>query len=132
MNIFPTIEASVADAGQPQKSTTQSVPQVAVLGVSGFAGGGPAQLLLNHPRLNSTAPQFYSRAVASEDAKSTRLTDIHPSLLASPPVDHTVVPFNWDRVRESGTSLLFLATPHEQSRKLAPEALARGLRILVL
>jgi N-acetyl-gamma-glutamyl-phosphate reductase len=132
MNIFPTIEAPVADAVQPQKSTTRPVPQVAVLGVSGFAGGELARLLLNHPRLNSTAPQFYSRAVASEDAKATRLTDIHPNLLASPPVDHPVVPFSWDRIRESGTSLLFLATPHEQSRELVPDALARGLRIIDL
>src|ERR1700674_2686316 len=130
MNIFPTIEATVADAVQPQKSTTQPVTHVAVLDVRGFAGGELARLLLNHPRLNSTAPQFYSRAAASEDAKSTRLTDIHPSLLASPPVDHCVVPYSWDRVRESGTSLLFLATPHEQSRELVPEALARGLRII--
>src|SRR5260370_5258905 len=131
MNIFPTIEAAVGDAVQPQKSTTQPAPQVAVLGVSGFAGGELARLLLNHPRLNSTAPQFYSRAVAAEDAKATRLTDIHPNLLSSP-VDHPVVPFSWDRVRESGTSLLFLATPHEQSRELVPDALARGLRIIDL
>src|SRR5260370_34393428 len=132
MNIFPIIEASVADAVQPKKSTTQPVPQVAVLGVSGFAGGALARLLLNHPRLDSTAPQFYSRAVASEDAKSTRLTDIHPNLLTSPPVDHSVVPFSWERVRESSASLLFLATPHEQSRELVPDALARGLRIIDL
>src|ERR1700738_1383612 len=132
MNLFPTIEATVADAVQPQKSTTQPVPKVAVLGVSGFAGGELARLLLNHPRLNSAAPQFYSRAVASEDAKATRLTDIHPNLLASPPVDHPVVPFSWDRIRESGTNLLFLATPHEQSRELVPGALARGRRIIDL
>ncbi len=34
--------------------------------------------------------------------------------------------------RERGVEVLFLATPHEQSREWVPEALARGLRVIDL
>ena len=58
---------------------------------------------------------------------------MHPQLAALP---HTaeleVSSWQWDDVQRKGTKLLFLATPHEQSRTLVPEALARGLRVVDL
>ena len=35
-------------------------------------------------------------------------------------------------VAERGVEVLFLATPHEQSREWVPEALARGMRVVDL
>ena len=43
-----------------------------------------------------------------------------------------VEPFSWELLKERGVELLFLATPHEQSRSWAPEALAHGLRVVDL
>src|SRR5262249_5279856 len=37
-----------------------------------------------------------------------------------------------DLLKEKGIKLLFLATPHEVSRELVPEAIARGLRVIDL
>ena len=41
-------------------------------------------------------------------------------------------PFSWDLLTERGVEVLFLATPHEQSREWAPEALERGMRVIDL
>ncbi len=41
-------------------------------------------------------------------------------------------PFSWDLLAERGVKVLFLATPHEQSREWVPEALTRGLRVIDL
>jgi N-acetyl-gamma-glutamyl-phosphate reductase len=43
-----------------------------------------------------------------------------------------VEPFSWELLKERGVDLLFLATPHEQSRSWVPEALAHGLRVVDL
>jgi N-acetyl-gamma-glutamyl-phosphate reductase len=40
--------------------------------------------------------------------------------------------FSWEVLQENGVELLFLATPHETSRVLVPEAMARGLRVVDL
>jgi N-acetyl-gamma-glutamyl-phosphate reductase len=40
--------------------------------------------------------------------------------------------FSWELLKERGVELLFLATPHEQSRSWVPEALAHGLRVVDL
>ncbi|NYF80701.1 N-acetyl-gamma-glutamyl-phosphate reductase [Granulicella arctica] len=105
-----------------------SVP-IAVAGVSGYAGAELARLLLHHPRLKFSRPVFYGRA---GEMQSTSLTDLHPQLATHDgPID-PVHPFDWDDLVERGTNILFLALPHEQSRKWAPEALARGIRVVDL
>ena len=43
-----------------------------------------------------------------------------------------MTPFDWQRIEAAGVELLFLATPHEQSRSLVPEALARGIKVIDL
>jgi N-acetyl-gamma-glutamyl-phosphate reductase len=43
-----------------------------------------------------------------------------------------VEPFSWERLTDRGVEVLFLATPHEQSREWAPEALKHGLRVVDL
>lgn len=109
--------------------------KTAVAGVTGYAGAELARLLLAHPRLQDAQPIFLGRIDA--DADATTLYDLHPQLARNtfagggrpaPPV----VPFTWQTLRDSGTEILFLATPHEQSREWVPEALSNGLRVIDL
>lgn len=102
--------------------------QIAVLGVTGYAGAELARLLLGHPRLSGTSPLFLGR----EGSHRESLTAIHPQLAGLTPDQLCIEPFSWELLASHGVKVLFLATPHEQSRKLAPEALARGLRIVDL
>src|SRR5260370_9157325 len=39
---------------------------------------------------------------------------------------------SWPELKRQGVQLLFLATPHEASRALMPEAVAQGLRVIDL
>ena len=103
-------------------------PRIAVAGVSGFAGGELARLLLHHPRI-ATRPTFYGRA---GEGSSIFLTDLHPQLATHDGPADPVLPFAWDDLSARGIDLLFLALPHEQSREYVPEALARGIRVVDL
>ena len=100
--------------------------QTAVAGVSGYAGMELARLLLHHPRLTGQPPVFVGR-----EPEAVRLSDMHPQL-AGRNVDALVEPFSWELLERRGVELLFLATPHEQSRSWVPEALAHGLRVVDL
>jgi len=40
--------------------------------------------------------------------------------------------FSWDVLKQHDVELLFLATPHEVSRSLVPEAMSRGIRVIDL
>ena len=106
----------------------QQQGQIAVLGVTGYAGAELARLLLRHPRLAGASPLFLGREGSARES----LTAIHPQLAGLSPDQLCVEPFSWDLLASRGVKVLFLATPHEQSRKLAPEALSRGLRIVDL
>jgi N-acetyl-gamma-glutamyl-phosphate reductase len=104
--------------------------QTAVMGVTGYAGMELARLLLHHPQLQNT-PIFLGRAEVAGHA--TPLTDLHPHLMDNNG-SHSlnVEPFSWDLLKNRGVDVLFLATPHEQSREMAPEAVERGLRVIDL
>jgi N-acetyl-gamma-glutamyl-phosphate reductase len=106
----------------------QQQTQIAVMGVTGYAGAELARLLLRHPRLAGTSPLFLGREGAARES----LTAIHPQLAGLSPDQLCVEPFSWELLAARGVKVLFLATPHEQSRTLAPEALSRGLRVVDL
>ena len=102
--------------------------QTAVAGVSGYAGLELARLLLHHPVLKGKPPVFVGR-----EEKPVRLIDMHPQLADNNGSSHLMVePFSWEMLKDRGVELLFLATPHEQSRGWVPEALAHGLRVVDL
>jgi N-acetyl-gamma-glutamyl-phosphate reductase len=104
--------------------------QTAVLGVSGYAGLELARLLLHHPRLNGTPPVFLGRPDATGDAL---LTAMHPQLMNNNGAGSLKIePFSWELLKARGVEVLFLATPHEQSREWAPKALEQGLRVIDL
>jgi N-acetyl-gamma-glutamyl-phosphate reductase len=113
--------------------TPARAPRTAIAGVSGYAGGELARLLLRHPRLSAAAPTFLGRGGEEEVGPSTYLKDLHPQLAT--PGNHQaneVLPFSWKRIVDSGIEVLFLATPHEQSREWAPEAIGQGIRVIDL
>jgi N-acetyl-gamma-glutamyl-phosphate reductase len=105
--------------------------QTAVMGVTGYAGMELARLLLHHPQLQGVPPVFLGRAEAPGHA--TPLTDLHPHLMDNNGSRSLrVEPFSWDLIEDRAIDVLFLATPHEQSREMAPEAIVRGLRVIDL
>ncbi len=112
---------------------TKSV-QTAVVGVTGYAGAELARLLLHHPRLKGKPPVFAGRM---DEKDATRggvpLEEIHPQLADNNGSRSLKVePFSWERLADRGVQILFLATPHEQSREWVPEALKHGLRVVDL
>ncbi|MGA2907329.1 MAG: N-acetyl-gamma-glutamyl-phosphate reductase [Terracidiphilus sp.] len=108
--------------------------QTAVMGVTGYAGAELARLLLHHPRLKNHPPVFAGRV----DAKNlvhggVPLTEIHPQLADNAGAANLKLePFSWELLSTLGVDVLFLATPHEQSREWVPEALKRGLCVIDL
>ena len=100
--------------------------KTAVLGATGYSGLELVRLLSRHGRLDS--PLLLRR---SADGGSTE-----SSLELIPPMagnGHAAIEaFSWATVEERKVELLFLATPHEVSRELVPEAMARGLRVVDL
>jgi N-acetyl-gamma-glutamyl-phosphate reductase len=103
------------------------------MGVSGYAGLELARLLLRHPALAGSPPLFLGRAEGATEP----LAAVHPQLMDNNgtglgPGGLAIEPFSWDLVKSRGVKVLFLATPHEQSREWVPQALDHGLRVIDL
>ncbi len=99
--------------------------KTAVLGTTGYSGLELTRILSGHPRLEK--PVLMRR---NGDGASSDLADVFPVLSGNG--GYPLHPFTWDSLRQRGVQLLFLATPHEVSRSLVPEAIARGLRVIDL
>ncbi|MGH9616822.1 MAG: N-acetyl-gamma-glutamyl-phosphate reductase [Acidobacteriaceae bacterium] len=111
---------------------TSSHRQIAVFGVSGYAGAELARLLLHHPRLRGHAPVFFGRP-EEENGARIALTDLHPQLADNNGAGSVMVePFRWDALSKRKVDVVFLATPHEQSRAWAPKLLEHGMRVIDL
>jgi N-acetyl-gamma-glutamyl-phosphate reductase len=124
---------SIENTGVRPRNNKATAPRTAIVGVSGYAGAELARLLLRHPKLQDATPTFLGRAGESEVGPSTYLEDLHPQLATAG--DHhanEVLPFSWQRIVDSGIEVLFLATPHEQSREWVPEAIAQGIKVIDL
>jgi N-acetyl-gamma-glutamyl-phosphate reductase len=91
-------------------------------------------LLVHHPRLKEKPPVFAGRVDAKDAERGgVPLEEIHPHLADNNGSRSLrVEPFSWERLAEHGVEVLFLATPHEQSREWVPEALKHGLRVIDL
>jgi N-acetyl-gamma-glutamyl-phosphate reductase len=100
--------------------------KTAVLGATGYSGLELTRLLLRHPRLEK--PALLRRQSAADGASN--LAEIFPSLSGNG--RYPLQPLSWPAVKQQGIELLFLATPHEASRLLMPEAIAQGLRVIDL
>jgi N-acetyl-gamma-glutamyl-phosphate reductase len=108
--------------------------QTAVVGVTGYAGGELARLLLRHPLLKGVPPVFAGRIESHDAARGgVPLIEIHPQLGDNNGSgSFKLEPFSWELLAERSVKVLFLATPHEQSRSWVPQALDRGLRVIDL
>ena len=102
--------------------------KTAVLGATGYSGLELTRLLTRHPQVEK--PLLLRRGTGSDEANhgSAGL----PVVSSNGNGHLRVAPFSWPALQQHGTELLFLATPHVVSRELAPEALARGLRVVDL
>ncbi len=102
----------------------------AVLGATGYSGLELARILERHPRLEK--PLLLRRDSAGDAASDAPkdLAEIFPELSGNG--GHPLRPLSWPELKRQGVQLLFLATPHEASRSLVPEAIAQGLRVIDL
>ena len=98
----------------------------AVLGASGYSGLELTRILERHPRLEK--PLLFRRENGSDGA--TDLAEVFPELSGNG--GYPLRPLSWPELKRQGVQLLFLATPHEASRSLVPEAIAQGLRVIDL
>ena len=117
--------------------------KVAVLGATGYSGLELTRLLLRHPRVDKPVllkrpesenphPSLKGKdgAPASNGNGHVNLADIFPVLSGNG--GYPLEPLSWTSLKQKGIDLLFLATPHEVSRSLVPEAVAQGIRVIDL
>jgi len=100
--------------------------KTAVLGATGYSGLELTKILLRHPRVEK--PVLLRRA--SDNGVAADLADVFPALSGNG--GYPLHSLSWPALKQQGVKLLFLATPHEVSRSLAPEALANGIRVIDL
>ena len=103
-----------------------SLLQPAVFGATGYSGFELVRLLARHPGVKK--PLLLKRQ--NDHSGLADLSDAYPQLAGN-----GGFPFeglSWQRLKDAGVDVLFLATPHEFSRELAPEAMAQGLRVVDL
>jgi N-acetyl-gamma-glutamyl-phosphate reductase len=98
----------------------------AVLGASGYSGLELTRILERHPRLER--PVLLRREGGSDGAVD--LAEVFPELSGNG--GYPLRALSWQELKRQGVQLLFLATPHEASRSLVPEAIAQGLRVIDL
>ena len=115
--------------------------KVAVLGATGYSGMELTRILLRHPKVDT--PVLLRRSDNSHPTKNAldgppsesgnghvNLADMFPALSGNG--SYPLEPLSWSSLKQKGVDLLFLATPHEVSRSLVPEAVAQGIRVVDL
>jgi N-acetyl-gamma-glutamyl-phosphate reductase len=103
--------------------------KTAVLGATGYSGLELTRILLRHPRVEKPVLLRRSSDRSSDNGVSD-LAEIFPALSGNG--GYPLQPLSWPALKQKGIELLFLATPHEASRALVPEAIANGLRVVDL
>jgi N-acetyl-gamma-glutamyl-phosphate reductase len=99
--------------------------KTAILGATGYSGFELARILLRHPLLET--PVMLQR---SGEVSAANLADMYPAISGNG--GYPMQPLSWTELQQQKIELLFLATPHEVSRALVPEAIARGIRVVDL
>jgi len=100
--------------------------KTAVVGATGYSGLELTRILLRHPRLEK--PALLRRT--SDNGSAADLAEVFPVLSGNG--GYPLSPLSWPALKGQGAELLFLATPHEASRSLVPEAIANGVRVIDL
>ena len=100
--------------------------KTAVLGATGYSGLELTRILLRHPQVEK--PVLLRRN--ADNGSPSDLADVFPALSGNG--GYPLHSLSWSALKQQGVKLLFLATPHEASRALVPEALSHGLRVIDL
>lgn len=100
--------------------------KTAVLGATGYSGLELTRILLRHPRVEK--PVLLRRS--ADNGSTADLADVFPALSGNG--GYPLHSLSWASLKQQGVQLLFLATPHEVSRALVPEAIPQGLRVIDL
>src|SRR5579872_7150814 len=101
--------------------------QTALLGATGYSGAELTRLLLRHPRV---AKPVLLRRPSDTDSSHGNLADTFPAFSGNG--SYPLQPLAWPALKLQGVELLFLATPHDASRSIVPEAVEQGLRVIDL
>src|SRR3984957_4009581 len=99
--------------------------KTAILGATGYSGFELARILLRHPQVET--PVMLQR---SGETATANLADMYPAISGNG--GYPMQPLSWPELQRQEIDLLFLATPHEVSRALVPEAIACGIRVVDL
>ncbi len=99
--------------------------QSAVFGATGYSGFELVRLLARHD--GAKKPLLFSR---NGDSAYKDLSEAYPQIAGNG--GFPFESFSWQRMKDAGVDVLFLATPHEFSRELVPEAISRGFRVVDL
>jgi N-acetyl-gamma-glutamyl-phosphate reductase len=99
--------------------------KTALLGATGYSGLELTRILLRHPRLDK--PVLLRR---SADNGNSDLAEMFPALSGNG--GYPLHSLSWPALKQQGVELLLLATPHEVSRSIVPEAISQGLRVIDL
>ena len=100
--------------------------KTAILGSTGYSGFELARILLRHPGVET--PVFLQRS--GEASSTPNLAEVYPAISGNG--GYPLQPLSWSELQRQKIELLFLATPHEVSRELVPEAIGRGIRVIDL
>ena len=109
--------------------------QTAVVGVTGYAGAELARLLAPSSSSERHAACLCRsrRRRRTQRAAAFPFRRFIPKLIDSKAAaSSSCSPFHGILLADLDVEVLFLATPHEQSREWVPEALARGIRVIDL
>jgi N-acetyl-gamma-glutamyl-phosphate reductase len=100
--------------------------QPAVFGATGYSGLELVRLLAHHPGVKK--PLLFQRN--GDSAGYSDLSEAYPQLAGNGGFPFEA--FSWQRMKDAGVDVVFLATPHGFSREWVPEAIGRGLRVIDL
>ena len=123
MNTAVEINASL---GAGADSPTGAVVHAAVVGATGYAGCELLTILARHPAASVTCLMSSGRS----GKKAFAIEDSHPKLRGRFSV--LCEPLDVDQLINSGSNVVFLATPHETSHQIVPQLLEAGLRMVDL
>jgi len=99
--------------------------QPAVFGATGYSGFELVRLLAHHNGVKK--PLLFQR---NGDSGYTDLAEAYPQIAGNG--GFPFESFSWQRMIDAEVNVLFLATPHEFSRELVPEAISKGFRVIDL
>ena len=96
-----------------------------MFGATGYSGFELVRLLARHD--GAKKPILFGR---NGDSAYKDLREVYPQIAGNG--GFPFESFSWQRMKDAGVDVLFLATPHEFSRELVPEAISRGFRVIDL